>query len=59
MAPVKRRGKERTKFDFKIFLNWLKSLFLEPKNGWVIAALLFCAEIIVNIAVIWKIRCKL
>ncbi|KAK3701359.1 hypothetical protein QZH41_008733 [Actinostola sp. cb2023] len=58
MAVVrKKRGrKEKTKIDLKTVVEWLKSLFLDPKNTWIIALVLFCGEIVVNAAVIWKIR---
>lgn len=60
MAPVarKRGKKDRSEFDFHTVLQWMKSLFLDPKNTWIIGLGLFCAEIVANILVVWKIRCE-
>ncbi|KXJ19785.1 Dol-P-Man:Man(5)GlcNAc(2)-PP-Dol alpha-1,3-mannosyltransferase [Exaiptasia diaphana] len=57
MAVARKRAKkDKTKFDLKTAVEWVKSLFLEPKNSWIIGLVLFCAELVVNLLVVWKIR---
>lgn len=59
MAVVRKKPKkDKSKFDLNTVVEWVKSLFLDAKNTWIIALVLFCAEIVVNIAVVWKIRCE-
>ncbi|XP_066931525.1 dol-P-Man:Man(5)GlcNAc(2)-PP-Dol alpha-1,3-mannosyltransferase-like [Clytia hemisphaerica] len=56
MAPTKRnRSALKTWLDPVAIFNFLQDLIFQYKNFWVVALSLLLAEIVVNVAVIWKI----
>ncbi|XP_032219343.1 dol-P-Man:Man(5)GlcNAc(2)-PP-Dol alpha-1,3-mannosyltransferase isoform X1 [Nematostella vectensis] len=57
MAALKKKARlKNTTFDVKSWIIWCKSLLVDPEKTWIIALLLLLAEVVVNIAVIWKIK---
>lgn len=59
MAVLKKRTKSKWKdFDLRFLIKWIKTLLLEPSKTWIVGAGLLFAEVVVNIVVIWKIKCK-
>ena len=59
MAVVKKRTKAKgTVFDLNAFVAWMKTLLLDPSKTWIVAITLLLAEILVNMVVIWKVKCK-
>jgi len=56
MAPTKRnRSALKTWLDPVAIFNFVQDLIFQYKNFWVVALSLLLAEIVVNVAVIWKI----
>ena len=59
MAVLKKRGKSKgPDFDLQFLIQWLKRLLFDPTKTWIVALGLLFAEIVVNVAVIWKIKCE-
>ena len=56
MAPVLKKEK-RLRGSFS--LGYLKQLIIDPSKPWVMMTALFILECVINIAVIWKIKCKI
>ena len=61
MAPARKRVKHE-KFDVGISVRNLfefgKAVILDPAKTWIVAILLCIAELVVNLVVIWKVKCK-
>lgn len=59
MAVLKRREKSKARdFDLAFLIEWIKRLLFDPTKTWIVALALLFAEIVVNVAVIWKIKCE-
>ena len=59
MAVVKKRAKSKWKdFDLQFLIEWTKRLLFDPSKAWIVGLGLLLAEIVVNILVIWKIKCE-
>ena len=59
MAILKKRARSKWKdFDLRFLIEWIKTLLLDPSKTWIVGAGLLFAEVVVNIVVIWKIKCK-
>ena len=59
MAVLKKRVKTKAKhFDLLLLVQWAKELLFDPTKTWIIAGALLLAEIVVNVGVIWKIKCE-
>lgn len=59
MAVLRKRGKSKWKeFDLHFLIEWVKGLLFDPSKTWLVGLGLLLAEIVVNILVIWKIKCE-
>ena len=60
MAVIRKRksGKFNLKATAKELFNLAKRLAFDPSYTWAVAILLLLAEIVVNVYVIWKVKCK-
>ena len=59
MAVLRKRGKSKDwDFDLQSLLEWVKKLLFDPSRTWIVGIGLLFAEIVVNIVVIWKIKCE-
>lgn len=59
MAVLRKRAKSKWKdFDLQSLIEWTKRLLFDPSMTWIVALGLLLAEVVVNILVIWKIKCK-
>lgn len=59
MAVPRKRGKSKHRnFDLQSLLEWVKKLLFDPSRTWIVGIGLLFAEIVVNIVVIWKIKCE-
>lgn len=59
MAVLKKRVKTKVKhFDLLLLVQWTKELLFDPTKTWIVAVALLLAEIVVNVGVIWKIKCE-
>lgn len=59
MAVLRRRGKFKDRdFDLQSLFEWVKNLLFDPSKTWIVGIGLLFAEIVVNIVVIWKIKCE-
>ena len=59
MAVLRKKGKSQWK-DLKVqfVIEWIKILLFDPSKTWVVGLVLLFAEIVVNVTVIWKIKCE-
>ena len=51
---MKSKGKY---FDLQFLIEWIKQLLFDPTKTWMVGLGLLLAEIVVNVVVIWKIKC--
>ena len=59
MAVPRKRGKSKDwDFDLQSLLEWVKKLLFDPSRTWIVGIGLLFADIVVNIVVIWKIKCE-
>ena len=59
MAVLRRGAKSKWKdFDSHFVIEWMKRLLFDPSKTWLVGLALLLAEIVVNILVIWKIKCE-
>lgn len=59
MAVLRKRGKSKWRdFDLQFVIEWIKILLFDPSKTWVVGLGLLLAEIVVNVLVIWKIKCE-
>ena len=59
MAVPRKRGKSTDRdFDLQSLFEWVKKLLFDPSRTWIVGIGLLFAEIVVNIVVIWKIKCE-
>ena len=59
MAVLRKRGKSKWRdFDLQFVIKWIKILLFDPSKTWVVGLGLLLAEIVVNVLVIWKIKCE-
>ena len=59
MAILKKRGKVRGRYlDFLRLFERIKELLFDPTKTWIVAIGLLVAEIVVNVGIIWKIKCE-
>ena len=59
MAVLRKRAKSKERdFDLQFVIDWVKLLLFDPSNTWIVGLGLLFAEVVVNIVVIWKIKCK-
>lgn len=59
MAVPRKRGKSADRdFDLQSLFEWVKKLLFDPSKTWIVGIGLLFAEIVVNIVVIWKIKCE-
>ena len=59
MAVLKKRARSKWKdFDLHFLIEWIKTLSFDPSKTCIVGAGLLFAEVVVNIVVIWKIKCK-
>lgn len=59
MAVLKKRRKSKgPDFNLQFIVEWIKRLLFDPTKTWIVALGLLFAEIVVNVAVIWKIKCE-
>lgn len=59
MAVPRKRGKSKDRnFDLQSLLEWVKKLLFDPSRTWIVGIGLLFADIVVNIVVIWKIKCE-
>lgn len=59
MAVLRKRAKSNWKdFDSHFFIEWMKRLLFDPSKTWLVGLALLVAEIVVNMLVIWKIKCE-
>ena len=59
MAVLKKRGKSKgPDFNLQFIIEWIKRLLFDPTKTWIVAVGLLLAEIVVNVVVIWKIKCE-
>lgn len=59
MAVLRKRSKAKWRdFDLQFLIEWIKRLLFDPSKTWVVGLGLLLAEIVVNILVIWKIKCE-
>ena len=59
MAVLRKGAKSKWKdFDSHFFIEWMKRLLFDPSKTWLVGLALLLAEIVVNILVIWKIKCE-
>jgi len=59
MAVLKKRAKSKWKdFNLHFLMEWIKRLLFDPSMTWLVGLGLLLAEIVVNVLVIWKIKCE-
>ncbi len=60
MAPPRKRksGKFNVDLSLNNVLDFGKAVLFDPAKTWIIAVLLCTAELLVNLFVIWKVKCK-
>ena len=60
MAPTKKRksGKLNVDFSLKDAIDFGKAVLFDPSKTWIVGVLLCIAELLVNLLVIWKVKCK-
>ena len=59
MAVLRKRAKPKWKdFDLHFSIEWIKTLLFDPSKTWLVGLALLLAEIVVNVLVIWKIKCE-
>jgi len=59
MAVLRKRAKSKWKdFDLHFLMEWMKKLLFDPSMTWLVGLGLLLAEIVVNMLVIWKIKCE-
>ena len=59
MAVPRKRAKSKDRdFDLQSLFEWVKNLLFDPSKTWIVGIGLLFAEIVVNIVVIWKIKCE-
>ena len=59
MAVLRKKGKSKWKdFDLHFVIEWIKRLLFDPSKTWLVGLGLLLAEIVVNVLVIWKIKCE-
>lgn len=59
MAVLRKRAKSKGRdFDLQFLIEWIKQLLFDPSKTWVVGLGLLFAEIVVNVVVIWKIKCE-
>jgi hypothetical protein len=60
MAPARKRKSEKINVDWSLrnALDFGKALLFDPAKTWIVAVLLCIAELLVNLLVIWKVKCK-
>lgn len=59
MAVLRKKGKSKERdFDLQSLFEWVKKLLFDPSRTWIVGIGLLFAEIVVNIVVIWKIKCE-
>lgn len=59
MATLKKKGKSKWKdFNVQFVIEWIKILLFDPSKTWVVGLGLLLGEIVVNVIVIWKIKCE-
>lgn len=59
MAVLRKRAKSKWKdFDLQFLIEWIKRLLFDPSMTWIVGLGLLLAEVVVNILVIWKIKCE-
>jgi SNF family Na+-dependent transporter len=60
MAPMGKRksGKFNVNLSLNNALDFGKAALFDPAKTWVVAVLLCIAEVLVNLFVIWKVKCK-
>ncbi|CAB4010448.1 dol-P-Man:Man(5) c(2)-PP-Dol alpha-1,3-mannosyltransferase-like [Paramuricea clavata] len=58
MAPARKRKSEKNNVDWSLrnALDFGKALLFDPAKTWIVAVLLFVAELLVNLLVIWKVK---
>jgi len=58
MAVPRKRAKSKGRdFDLQFLIEWIKQLLFDPTKTWMVGLGLLLAEIVVNVVVIWKIKC--
>lgn len=59
MAVLRKKGKSQWKYlNVQFVIEWIKILLFDPSKTWVVGLVLLFAEIVVNVIVIWKIKCE-
>ena len=59
MAVLRKRANSKWKdLDLHLLTEWIKRLLFDPSKTWVVGLGLLLAEIVVNVLVIWKIKCE-
>lgn len=59
MAVLRKKGKSHWKYlNVQFVIEWIKILLFDPSKTWVVGLVLLFAEIVVNVMVIWKIKCE-
>lgn len=59
MAVLRKKGKSQWKdLNVQFVIEWIKILLFDPSKTWVVGLVLLFAEIVVNVIVIWKIKCE-
>ena len=59
MAVLRKKGKSQWKYlNVQFVIEWIKILLFDPSKTWVVGLVLLFAEIVVNVMVIWKIKCE-
>lgn len=59
MVILKKRGKVRGRYlNFLCFFEWIKELLFDFIKIWIVVIGFFVVEIVVNVGVIWKIKCE-
>lgn len=61
MAPTRKRkgGKFNVDLSLSNVYNFGKGLLFDPAKTWIVAVMLCLAELVVNMLVIWKVKCKI
>ena len=59
MAVLRKRAESKGRdVDLQFVIEWVKTLLFDPTYTWTVGLGLLFAEIVVNIVVIWKIKCE-
>ena len=59
MAVLRKKRKLQWKdLNVQFVIEWIKILLFDPSKTWVVGLVLLFAEIVVNVIVIWKIKCE-